>query len=205
MGGEDEGHPHPAEDGQGHARDHPLQLQRRHQGQGDDGGGLGGAPDVGPPGVVTVGLLLLESHPLALRRRVEYYGFELEREVSLARLQGGAYQRQAGIEDVTRKIQDDRPKSEEILAAYQKAMQSARQFVKDRELVSFPRREELHVVHTPEFRRHEIPFAAYLSPSPKDPDQVGYYYVTPVADAPVSTRMPSASARRASSAATSPT
>jgi len=38
----------------------------------------------------------------------------------------------------------------------------------------------LHVVPTPEFRRHEIPFAAYLSPSPKDPRQVGYYYVTPV-------------------------
>jgi uncharacterized protein (DUF885 family) len=37
-------------------------------------------------------------------------------------------------------------------------------------------------VLTPEFRRHEIPFAAYLSPSPKDPDQVGYYYVTPVSD-----------------------
>ena len=35
-------------------------------------------------------------------------------------------------------------------------------------------------MHTPEFRRHEIPFAAYLSPSPKDPNQVGYYYVTPV-------------------------
>jgi uncharacterized protein (DUF885 family) len=59
-------------------------------------------------------------------------------------------------------------------------MESARQFVKDQNLVSFPPREELHVVNTPEFRRHEIPFAAYLSPSPKDPQQVGYYYVTPV-------------------------
>ena len=86
------------------------------------------------------------------------------------------------IEEVARKIQDDHPASEEILPAYQKAMESARQFVKDKELVSFPPREELHVVHTPEFRRHEIPFAAYLSPSPKDPNQVGYYYVTPVAD-----------------------
>jgi uncharacterized protein (DUF885 family) len=84
------------------------------------------------------------------------------------------------IEEVAREIQDDHPKSEEILTAYQKAMQSARQFVKDKKLVSFPPREELHVVHTPEFRRHEIPFAAYLSPSPKDPKQVGYYYVTPV-------------------------
>jgi uncharacterized protein (DUF885 family) len=87
-----------------------------------------------------------------------------------------------GIEEAARKIQDDHPKSEEILTAYQKAMQAARQFVKDKELVSFPPREELHVVHTPEFRRHEIPFAAYLSPSPKDPNQVGYYYVTPVTD-----------------------
>ena len=86
------------------------------------------------------------------------------------------------IEEVARKIQDDHPASEEILPAYQKAMESARQFVKDKNLVSFPPREELHVVHTPEFRRHEIPFAAYLSPSPKDPNQVGYYYVTPVAD-----------------------
>jgi uncharacterized protein (DUF885 family) len=84
------------------------------------------------------------------------------------------------IEEVARRIQDDHPSSDQILTAYQKAMQSARQFVKDKKLVSFPPREELHVVHTPEFRRHEIPFAAYLSPSPKDPNQVGYYYVTPV-------------------------
>jgi uncharacterized protein (DUF885 family) len=87
-----------------------------------------------------------------------------------------------GIEDVTRVIQDKHPASQEILPAYQKAMESARQFVKELKLVSFPPREELHVVDTPEFRRHEIPFAAYLSPSPKDPNQVGYYYVTPVAD-----------------------
>jgi uncharacterized protein (DUF885 family) len=86
-----------------------------------------------------------------------------------------------GIEKVAHTIQDHHPAIGEILPAYQKAMESARQFVKDKNLVSFPPREELHVVHTPEFRRHEIPFAAYLSPSPKDPNQVGYYYVTPVA------------------------
>ena len=63
-----------------------------------------------------------------------------------------------------------------------KRWKRARRFVQEKKLVSFPPREELHVVHTPEFRRHEIPFAAYLSPSPKDPDQVGYYYVTPVGD-----------------------
>ncbi len=86
------------------------------------------------------------------------------------------------IEEAALSIQENHPASDGILAAYQKAMEAARQFVREKELVSFPPKEELHVVHTPEFRRHEIPFAAYLSPSPKDPNQVGYYYVTPVAD-----------------------
>jgi uncharacterized protein (DUF885 family) len=86
------------------------------------------------------------------------------------------------IEEVARRIQDNHPPIDQILSAYQRAMEAAREFVKDQKLVSFPPKEELHVVYTPEFRRHEIPFAAYLSPSPKDPNQVGYYYVTPVTD-----------------------
>ena len=86
------------------------------------------------------------------------------------------------IEQVTRRIQNNHPSIDEVLPAYQRAMEAARDFVKEKQLVSFAPREELHVVDTPEFRRHEIPFAAYLSPSPKDPNQVGYYYVTPVTD-----------------------
>jgi uncharacterized protein (DUF885 family) len=88
----------------------------------------------------------------------------------------------SGVEQVARAIQEKHPSVEEVLPAYQKAMEAARRFVSEKRLVSFPPREELHVVPTPEFRRHEIPFAAYLSPSPKDPHQVGYYYVTPVTD-----------------------
>jgi uncharacterized protein (DUF885 family) len=87
-----------------------------------------------------------------------------------------------GIEEVARRIQEHHPSADELLSAYERAMEAAREFVKKKELVSFPPKEELHVVPTPEFRRHEIPFAAYLSPSPKDPDQVGYYYVTPVTE-----------------------
>jgi uncharacterized protein (DUF885 family) len=87
-----------------------------------------------------------------------------------------------GIEEVARRIQKSHPSADELLSVYERAMEAAREFVKKKELVSFPPKEELHVVPTPEFRRHEIPFAAYLSPSPKDPDQVGYYYVTPVTD-----------------------
>lgn len=87
-----------------------------------------------------------------------------------------------GIEEVAAKIQADHPSANELIPAYEKAMEEAREFVREQKLVSFPPREQLRVVPTPEFRRHEIPFAAYLSPSPKDPDQTGYYYVTPVAD-----------------------
>jgi uncharacterized protein (DUF885 family) len=87
-----------------------------------------------------------------------------------------------GVEEVARAIQHNHPSIDEVLPVYQKAMQAARDFVREKKLVTFPPKEELHVVYTPEFRRHEIPFAAYLSPSPKDPDQVGYYYITPVAD-----------------------
>ncbi|HET9916574.1 MAG TPA: DUF885 domain-containing protein [Candidatus Binatia bacterium] len=86
-----------------------------------------------------------------------------------------------GIEAAARAIQENHPSSERILAVYDQAMSAARDFVREKRLVTFPAKEELHVVHTPVFRRHEIPFAAYLSPSPKDPNQVGYYYVTPVA------------------------
>ena len=85
-----------------------------------------------------------------------------------------------GVEGAARAIQEFHPSSDEILSVYDRAMSAARDFVRENKLVTFPAKEELHVVHTPVFRRHEIPFAAYLSPSPKDPNQVGYYYVTPV-------------------------
>ena len=86
------------------------------------------------------------------------------------------------IAEATEKIQANHPSASELIPVYQRAMEAARHFVTERELVSFPSHEELRVVPTPEFQRHEIPFAAYLSPSPKDPEQIGYYYVTPVTD-----------------------
>lgn len=86
------------------------------------------------------------------------------------------------VEELARKIQENHPSADGLLAAYQKAMEAAREFVAEKKLVSFPPRDILRVVPTPEFQRHEIPFAAYLSPSPKDPEQAGYYYVTPVTE-----------------------
>jgi len=90
----------------------------------------------------------------------------------------------AGHEDVdalNRRIQADHLPPDGVIDAYRDAMDAARSFVRDRELVTLPEPERLSVIATPEFLRHEIPFAAYHAPTPDDPDQHGWYYVTPPA------------------------
>jgi uncharacterized protein (DUF885 family) len=79
-------------------------------------------------------------------------------------------------------VRREHPKREELLAVYRQQMQAARAFVAARDLVTLPVRECLEVVDTPVFLRHQIPFAAYCDPAPNDPEQHGYYYVTPPAD-----------------------
>ena len=61
-------------------------------------------------------------------------------------------------------------------------MRSARDFVSSQDLVTLPTREHLDVVETPVFMRHQVPFAAYQDPAANDPEQHGYYYVTPPQD-----------------------
>lgn len=70
-----------------------------------------------------------------------------------------------------------------LLDDYRRQMRAARAFVAERDLVTLPARERLDVVETPPFLRHQIPFAAYMPPTPDDPEQQGYYYVTPPVDA----------------------
>jgi len=87
-----------------------------------------------------------------------------------------------GADDVataTGKIQARHPDPDALLEAYREQMEAARGFVAKHELVTMPEAERLDVVETPVFLRHQIPFAAYLEPSPTDPLQHGCYYVTP--------------------------
>ena len=65
-----------------------------------------------------------------------------------------------------------------LLAQYQTGMQSAYAFLKQHDLISLPQCQQLDVVATPDFIRHQIPFAAYMEPVPTDPQQKGLYYVT---------------------------
>jgi uncharacterized protein (DUF885 family) len=80
-------------------------------------------------------------------------------------------------------IQSQHPQRAELLSVYANTIRAAREFVRERKLVSLPDTERLEVVETPAFLRHQIPFAAYCEPAPNDPEQLGYYYVTPPLDA----------------------
>ena len=71
-------------------------------------------------------------------------------------------------------------KGEPLMNAYRERMKAAYNFVVEQGLVAVPETQALKVIETPVFLRHEIPFAAYDEPSYKDPQQKGYYYVTPV-------------------------
>ena len=91
----------------------------------------------------------------------------------------------SGTKNIQKKLADIREShpaynNGELLNAYRTRMKSAYDFVKNNDLVSVPDIQALKVVETPLFMRHEIPFAAYDEPSYNDPEQRGYYYVTPV-------------------------
>lgn len=91
------------------------------------------------------------------------------------------------MDELLASIRNDHPayevnsNSENVLSAYRGRMQKALDFIQDEQLVSVPEIQELKILDTPEFMRHEIPFAAYEEPTYKDEHQRGYYYVTPVA------------------------
>jgi len=70
--------------------------------------------------------------------------------------------------------------SEELLNAYRSRMHAAYNFVVEHELLTMPDTQALKIVETPVYLRNEIPFAAYDEPPGDDPQQRGFYYITPV-------------------------
>jgi len=65
------------------------------------------------------------------------------------------------------------------LDAYRTAMLRARTHLIEHDLVTVPPDERIEVRETPEYLRNVLPFAAYFSPAPFDPDPTGIYVVTP--------------------------
>jgi hypothetical protein len=79
-------------------------------------------------------------------------------------------------------LQSDHPAPEDLVAAYRRAVEAAREHVVAHGIVTLPPGEELIVMATPAFLRSMLPFAAYDPPGPYDTRQLGFYYITPPRD-----------------------
>lgn len=82
------------------------------------------------------------------------------------------------------RLRSDQPVGADPINAYRTAMEGARRFVEQKDLVTIPQ-GPLEVVTTPEFLRPLIPIAAYSPPGPYSPDRTGRFYVTPFIDGTV--------------------
>lgn len=80
--------------------------------------------------------------------------------------------------DVVSDIKKIHPQSSELLQTYKNEMESARDFVLQKELVTIPEDEHLDVIPTPSFSRPILPYAAYSSPAQFEKQQTGHFYVT---------------------------
>lgn len=129
-------------------------------------------------------LMLSHRHGLDISAdELHGFGEKLFTDVS-AQLREVTFQLQGddNVAALTRRIQEQFRPEGDLLSIYKEQMQAAHDFVESRQLVSLPAQQFLHVVETPGFLRHQIPFAAYWNPMPTDPAQTAYYYVTPPQD-----------------------
>jgi uncharacterized protein (DUF885 family) len=68
----------------------------------------------------------------------------------------------------------------EVKPAYIGAMERAQQFVAYHDLVTLPVGAALEIIDTPEYWRPLMPYAAYFPPGAFEPDQKGFFFVTPI-------------------------
>jgi uncharacterized protein (DUF885 family) len=82
--------------------------------------------------------------------------------------------------DVAAELKREHPAGTELMDVYRAEMKRARDFTRDKGLITMPDGEELELVPTPEFDRPTIPYAAYMAPAPFEKQQKGFFYVTPL-------------------------
>jgi uncharacterized protein (DUF885 family) len=75
-------------------------------------------------------------------------------------------------------LQDDHPPTLEAMREeYEAETERARQFARERGLVTFADGEECRVVPSPEFQRPVLAVASYMSPPPLTPSRIGHFFV----------------------------
>jgi uncharacterized protein (DUF885 family) len=82
--------------------------------------------------------------------------------------------------EIIAQMKKSHPPKDKLLEFYTKEMNRARDFVKNKDLVTIPVGENLSVMETPPFQRNVVPYGAYLSPAPFEEKQEGFFWVTPI-------------------------
>jgi uncharacterized protein (DUF885 family) len=77
-------------------------------------------------------------------------------------------------------LEEIHPTAPQLEETYRREMMAARDFVREKRLVTIPVGEELEVRPTQLFERPTLPYAAYMSPAPFEKKQKGFFYVTPI-------------------------
>ena len=95
------------------------------------------------------------------------------------RMAGLASERGRSVNEYLEEIRANHPRSHELKQAYMDAHSRVVAAVKERDLVTFPRIENLQFIDTPPAERHLYPFAAYMVPCPGDASLTGMIQVTP--------------------------
>lgn len=83
-------------------------------------------------------------------------------------------------QEILQDAKDRHPKPKDILPAYRREVEKAREFVERERVVTIPEGEVLRVEPTPTHLRPVIPYAAYMMPGPLEKKQEGIFLVTPV-------------------------
>jgi len=83
-------------------------------------------------------------------------------------------------QQITEEMKKDHPQKENLKQVSRKEMEKAKDFIKERNLVTIPLGEKIDVIDTPVLFRKTMSFGGYYPATPFNPEEEGFYLVTPV-------------------------
>jgi uncharacterized protein (DUF885 family) len=93
----------------------------------------------------------------------------------------GAHDRQnLIISEVLRRISDEHPRPEQLQQTIEADLESIKQFIREKKIVSLGTRDNLKVIPTPLFERGIYSVAGFHSAPPLEPQAEAEYWVTPI-------------------------
>jgi uncharacterized protein (DUF885 family) len=84
------------------------------------------------------------------------------------------------ITEVLRKISDEHPRPEDLQKTIEAELESIKQFIRQKKIVSLGTRDNLKVIPTPMFERGIYSVAGFHSAPPLEPQAEAEYWVTPI-------------------------